>query len=243
VFSNPKLRNLAPVILYRILGPTLPEGLAAAAVLWGASAQVAMQSGASIGRAGFDGPPQEAAQKLFDAMLANPSGIVFAIDEWSACFDRVGTIHLDLPDLLVELAALKDAPLAVDPAYPFVLSAGERRSFTANTIIRDPEWRKKDSGGALRISPADAANLGVSSGDSVRLTTARDTIVVSVEVTDMMQSGHISLPNGLGLDYPDGDDNRVRGGIAPNELTASEDRDPFAGTPWHKHVPARLERV
>ena len=32
-------------------------------------------------------------------------------------------------------------------------------------------------------------------------------------------------------------------GVAPNELTASEDRDPFVGTPWHKHVPARVERV
>jgi hypothetical protein len=32
-------------------------------------------------------------------------------------------------------------------------------------------------------------------------------------------------------------------GIAPNELTSTEDRDPFVGTPWHKHVPARLERA
>jgi len=31
-------------------------------------------------------------------------------------------------------------------------------------------------------------------------------------------------------------------GIAPNDLTAAGDRDPFVGTPWHKHVPARLER-
>ena len=32
-------------------------------------------------------------------------------------------------------------------------------------------------------------------------------------------------------------------GVAPNELTAGEDRDWLAGTPWHKHVPARLEAV
>ena len=31
--------------------------------------------------------------------------------------------------------------------------------------------------------------------------------------------------------------------MAPNELTASEDRDSLAGTPWHKHVPARLEAI
>jgi len=31
--------------------------------------------------------------------------------------------------------------------------------------------------------------------------------------------------------------------VAPNELTSSADRDWFAGTPHHKHVPARLEPV
>jgi formate dehydrogenase len=32
-------------------------------------------------------------------------------------------------------------------------------------------------------------------------------------------------------------------GIAPNDLTRSEDRDWIAGTPWHKHTPARVEAV
>jgi len=59
-----------------------------------------------------------------------------------------------------------------------------------------------------------------------------------------MQRGHVALPNGLGLGYPaSGGAGDVTTGIAPNELTATEDRDPFVGTPWHKHVPARLERV
>jgi hypothetical protein len=31
--------------------------------------------------------------------------------------------------------------------------------------------------------------------------------------------------------------------VAVNELTDVDDRDPFAGTPWHKHVAVRLERV
>ncbi|MBA3605846.1 MAG: hypothetical protein H0W46_07735 [Acidimicrobiia bacterium] len=47
----------------------------------------------------------------------------------------------------------------------------------------------------------------------------------------------------MGLDHPGADGTPVVTGVAPNELTASEDRDPVAGTPWHKHVPARLERI
>jgi anaerobic selenocysteine-containing dehydrogenase len=79
----------------------------------------------------------------------------------------------------------------------------------------------------------------VASGDPVRLTTRRDSVVIAVEVTDSMQHGHVALPNGLGLGYPGSGTT----GVALNELTSVEDRDPFVGTPWHKHVPARVERV
>ena len=46
-----------------------------------------------------------------------------------------------------------------------------------------------------------------------------------------------------GLDYDAGDGVTVRIGTSVNELTSTEDRDFLAGTPWHKHVPARLERM
>jgi anaerobic selenocysteine-containing dehydrogenase len=120
-----------------------------------------------------------------------------------------------------------------------VLSAGERRSFTANTIIRDPAWRKKDGDGALRLHPDDAGDLGLVADAPVRVVTRRGAVVVAWEATDTMQRGHVALPNGLGLDYPD----RGAAGVSPNELTSSGDRDPFVGTPWHKHVAARLERL
>jgi hypothetical protein len=32
-------------------------------------------------------------------------------------------------------------------------------------------------------------------------------------------------------------------GVPPNELTSSHRRDWLAGTPWHKHVPARIEPI
>ena len=243
--SDPRLAGQAPVLLYRTMG--LPPEVREGAVLLALSLRAAMQSPAALARAGFGGSPIEAAQALFDAILRSPSGVVFSVDEWSDVLGRIATadgkIQLALPDLLHELAQLGLDPAGPrDPAFPFVLSAGERRSFTANTIIRDPAWRKQDGQGALRINPEDAADLGVGSGDRVRLSTRRDSVVACVEVSDTMQRGHVSLPNGLGLGYPGGA-GEVLTGVAPNELTASEDRDPFAGTPWHKHVPARVERA
>lgn len=58
-----------------------------------------------------------------------------------------------------------------------------------------------------------------------------------------MQPGHVSLPNGLGVDYPGDDGAPVTTGVALNELTSLGWRDPRALTPWHKHVPARIESL
>jgi len=240
-----RLLSLAPVVLYRAIGDLLPEGLAEGATLWAICQIAAPRIAKSLARAGFEGPPAEAADALFDAILAAPSAVVFAIDEWDETFERVrtpsGRIELAVPELFPELDALASESLAVDPAFPLVLSAGERRAFTANTIIRNPDWRKRDRSGALRIHPDDAKRAGVGDGDRARLTTRRGSAEVAIEVSDRMQPGHVSLPNGLGLEFPVEGGARSIVGTAPNELTRGEDRDWLAGTPWHKHTPARVE--
>ena len=58
-----------------------------------------------------------------------------------------------------------------------------------------------------------------------------------------LQPGHVALPNGHGLDYTAADGTPVHKGVSLNELTDTASRDPFAGTPWHKHVPVRIERL
>ncbi|PYM11378.1 MAG: hypothetical protein DMD81_27080 [Candidatus Rokuibacteriota bacterium] len=226
---------MAPVVLYRTLGQTLPNGAAAAAALWPVAHRCATMSPDSVRRAGF-GEGFEAGEHLFDAIVDSPSGVVFSVDDYDETWRRIqtddGHVKLGIPELLGELDALRDeVPPGDDPAWPFLLSAGERRSFTANTIMRDPGWRKIDADIALRVSPSDAARIGIVDGGHARLTTKRATAVVAV-----------ALPNGLGLDHLEGDQ-RIRTGVAPNEFTASEDRDPWVGTPWHKSIPARLEAI
>ncbi|MBI5067146.1 MAG: molybdopterin-dependent oxidoreductase [Deltaproteobacteria bacterium] len=237
VLPDPRLSGLAPVLLYRTLA--IPDEVREGAVLLGIAARAAMKHGPSLARAGFGGSPVEAACALFERMLAAESGLVFAVDEWDEVLRRAPRqLHLALPDMLAELSRLGEAPPR-DPAFPLVLSAGERRSFTANTIIRDPAWRKTDAAGALRVSLADALALGVGNGARVRLVTPHGAATVPVELSAAMQPGHVSLPNGLGV----GDGAGPPVGVAPNELTGDGDRDPFVGTPWHKHVPARIERA
>lgn len=243
--AHPELGRQTPVILYRTLGPTLPDGAAAAALLWGAASMASLQYGQSMQRAGFGGDGPGVGDAVFDAILSSPSGVVFSVDvdddNWTRVRTPGGTLDLANEQMVAALVALstEQAP-GRDEAFPFVLSAGERRSFTANTIIRDPAWRKRDEGGALRVSPADASALGLADGDKARLTTKRASVTVTVAISDMMRPGHISLPNGFGLTRTPSD---APVGVSPNELTSSDHRDPIAGTPYHKHVPARLEPV
>jgi hypothetical protein len=58
-----------------------------------------------------------------------------------------------------------------------------------------------------------------------------------------MLPGHVSLPNGQGVDFPDAGGAAHATGVAPNELTDLRSKDWFAGTPWHKYVPARVTAV
>jgi anaerobic selenocysteine-containing dehydrogenase len=239
VLADPAKRRLASVLLYRTLGPTLPHDAAAAAVLWMAAHECARKNPAGVAKAGY-GDGLLAGERLFDAIVDGAHGVEITHDEYDASWQRMRRerIQLDVPELLAAVAGLRDRPTPTpDPDWPFVLSAGERRAFTANTIMRDPTWRRRDAEGRLRMSTTDATRLGVGAGDRVRLTTKRGSTEVAVDPTDAMQPGHISLPNGLGLTVNE------RTGVAPNELTAAEDRDEWAGTPWHKHVPARLEAL
>jgi formate dehydrogenase len=246
--ERPDLSKLAAVLLYETLGPTLtaPDGTpaAGAAAVWGLAQRCALTYPDSIRRAAIGNDGDNLGDALFDAVLASPHGLTFTVDDYDETMRRLETpdkkISLAIPVLLAELDTLADASDERHDEYPFVLAAGERRSSTANTIQRDPAWRKKDTQGALRVSMEDAARIGLADGDRARITTKRGTAVAVVEVSDTLLAGHITLPNGFGLG-PGGSSDAV--GVAANELTSSDDRDWFAGTPHHKHVRARLEKV
>lgn len=245
--AQPQLAKLAPYILYETFGETLPAHMRGAAVLWGAAQMCAAANPDAVARAGFTGAGLAPGNALFDKILESDTGVVFTADTWDTVWnyvtrkDRRFTIVID--DLLEQTRNLATARSSwTTDEFPLILAAGERRSFTANTIIRNPDWRRRDRDGTLRVNPDDAAALGISDGDHARLVTSGGSAEVLVEISVMMQRGNIALPNGLGVDFPDAE-GAVSAGVAPNELTTAELRDEFAGTPWHKYVPARLEAI
>ena len=239
--TDPDLIHIAPGLLYRTLGATLPKGMRNGAALWALCQQFVAANPDAVHAAGIE-PTGDA---LFDAIVDAPSGLVFCHEQWDAVWRRTpgGKVQLALPDLLDAVDRLAaESPQESSERYPFLLSAGERRTYTANTIIRNPDWRRKDPEGALCVNPDDAARLNLGDGSRARLATERGSQEVVVELSDRMQRGHISLPNGMGLGHP-GNGGVQRTGTPPNELTSTAMRDEYVGTPWHKSVPARVEAI
>ncbi len=241
--TSPMIAKTLPYVLYETLGPTLPDGLAGAAALWGLAQKAFLTYPEAVTRAGH-----ASGNALFEAILASPSGVTFTVHDYPDDFALIGhqdhKIHLDLPEMIDAVRALPDTAAQLTTAeFPIVLAAGERRAYTANDIFRDPSWRKRDADGALRVSVDDAQTLGLVDGGRARITTRAGSVEATVEVSDAMQAGHAALPNGYGLDYRDVDGATLVPGVAPNTLTSSDWRDEFAGTPWHKHVPARIEAL
>jgi anaerobic selenocysteine-containing dehydrogenase len=241
---RPGLRRVIPFVLHDTLGQTLPGGAAAAAPFWGASHLYVRRHAAAVARTGLKGRGAQLAERLFERIMNDHSGTLLSVhryeDTWSFIRHADGRVHLQVPEMLDALRALRDQRRDEQKDYPLVLIAGERRTYNANTLYRDPSWRKGDPEGALRIHPRDAERFGL--GDGVRATceSGRGSVTVRVKVCDSMRAGVVSLPHGYGLDYPDTNGERKAHGPLINLLTDAKHCDPISATPFHKYVPVRL---
>jgi anaerobic selenocysteine-containing dehydrogenase len=162
---------------------------------------------------------------------------------WSLIAHPDRKVRLDIAPMLEWLGRLDPNAAATPKDYPFVLAAGQRRMFNANQIFRDPAWRRDDPDGALLINASDLEALGAKEGDWIAVQSAAGRVVARCKRDDSMRNGQLALPHGYGQTYPAADGERLSNGPRINVLTASGNCDPIAGTPYHKHVAVRLERL
>lgn len=246
--AKPKWAPFAASIVYRTLGRALQTDrahasrvpAAAAAPLLALALDLARREPEAVRRAGHRGNRYTLGVNLFRAILDARSGTVVTRheqgDTWSFLKHADRRIHLEIPEMLSALRALRDEPAE---AHPFVLLAGERRAYNANQIFRDPSWRKTDRDGAMRMHPDDARSLGLGDGDRAICASDRGEIEVSIEIDDALRVGMVTLPHGYGMRYQGGAPN----GPQINRLTSSAHCDPLARTPYHKHVPVTIRAV
>jgi len=116
-----------------------------------------------------------------------------------------------------------------DEEYPYLLSTG-RILYHYNITTRNSSaldaYRPEE---AAMIHPADAATLGVSTGEKVRVTSRRGSVVTKVNVTDKVMSGMIWMS----FHYKE---------TPTNELTVNA-FDPVSKTGEYKVAAVQLEKV
>lgn len=238
---RPKLKQYLPMLLQGTLGAALPDDARAAGVLWGACQLYARRHAEAVCRAGILDRGHGLGEALFERVLSSESGTLLSVHRYQDVFSMLRhpdrKIHLVIPEMSREISEL-EAPRR-DGELPLVLAAGERRSYNANTIVREEDWRKKDRDGALRIHPDDATAYGVEDGGWAVCESARGRVQVRVEVSDEALPGVASLPHGFGM-RKTGDDAGDTAGPAINELTSADHCDALAKTPFHKHIPVRV---
>lgn len=152
-------------------------------------------------------------------------------------------IPLTDPRILSELSRVEAEP--VDrPGYPLRL-VGMREMRSHNSWMHNTERLMPPSRTlTLRISPADAASVGLAEGDQARVTSSTGSVRVPVTVTADMTDGTVALPHGWGHQ---GGWQRANaaGGVSSNLLASSrpEDLEKLAGMSVLNGIPVRVERA
>ena len=88
------------------------------------------------------------------------------------------------------------------------------------------------------MHPDDAAALGLTNAQTVKVTTEAGSEELELEITDVARRGHVTVTHGFGLIYKG-----QKNGANVNRLTKNTNRDAVAGTPLHRFVPCRVEAV
>jgi anaerobic selenocysteine-containing dehydrogenase len=244
VKATPDAMLKLPFILAEILGKVMASPHQA--FLWGLLWSAPTPLKEAMTRAGFPEGPNQAGAAL-NAILENRQGIWLGRLDPDKNLDFVATedgqINLHDPELLDWLTQVtpqsEAEALKPDPEFPLLMMAGWHIDTNANTLMRDPAWNKGRRVGCLAVHTDDAQALGLADGDKARLTTKAGMAEIEVEISPLTRPGMVLIPQGFGLDF--GDEKKV--GVNVNELTDAGHRDRLAGTPHHRRVPCRLEKI
>ncbi len=246
---KPKWKKYSLLILKETLGKALPYDYAkVAAFVWFAAQMYAKKYEKAVQRAGFKEKGAALGEALFDKILHSKSGTFISQhtfeEHWDLVRHKDKKVHLEIPEMLKWLDDLPIQTKAQDienKQYPFNLLAGERRSYNASGIMRNPAWRKTEQLSLLKINPADAERYNIKEGDWVKCFSDIGAIKIKTTITENIPQGMLSMPHGYGYTYPDQDEQSI--GVLPNQLSSLTNCDPLAKTPYHKNVKVAIEKI
>ncbi len=241
--SNPLALKNMPFIVAKTLGKEMGSGNLAN--LWALLMAASGEFKKCAVRAGFK-RGINLGEDVFKAILDHPEGLWIGKSNPDDNFSELSTpdkkINIYAPEMehwVSEIDPERERKaLEPDPEFPFILSCGRHIPYNANTLMRDPAWNEGKRACTCIMNPADAGRLGLKDNDMVRVTTKAGSVEIELEVTDQTCKRYVVIPHGFGLEYQ----GKTYGANA-NRLASSDNRDRFAGTPYHRHIPCRVEAV
>ncbi len=155
---------------------------------------------------------------------------------------RTPSGKIDLaPPMIVDDVARACADLA--RPVPDLVIVGRRQLRSNNSWMHNlPILAKGPFRCVALVNPSDASRIGVADGARARITNGDRSIDVTVELTDEMMPGVVSLPHGWGHDQP-GTQMRVaaeRPGANLNAILDENRRDPLSGNAVLGGVPIAM---
>jgi anaerobic selenocysteine-containing dehydrogenase len=111
-------------------------------------------------------------------------------------------------------------------AFPFRLVTAPARSFLNSSFTETPGSRKKEGEPGLMLHPDDAARLGVTAGDIVRVSNRRGRVELRASLFDGLRRG-VVIAEGI---FPNA---AHIGGEGINVLTGSDPVAPYGGAAFH----------
>lgn len=243
VKSDPKAAAVLPFIVAKTLGKEM--GSVNLAWMWILLQTVPKEFRENAARAGFKLGPSMG-DDIFKAIIDHPEGLWIGQVDQDNNFSNLRTednrINLDIPEVESWVYSItpesEEKQLAPDIDYPLILMAGRHMDMNANTLMRNPEWNKGRRACTLAMHPDDAERLGLSDQQMVRVTTEAGTVNIELETSLATRIGNVIIPHGFGLTY-----NCEIYGVNVNRLSKNTHRDSIAGTPLHRYVRCRVEKI
>lgn len=156
-----------------------------------------------------------------------------------------GKIHLAPSDFVAALPDALREPPAASPEFPLLLISGARRLAAYNTWTHNiPALMDKMKGNWATLNPADAARIGVKTGQRVRVTSPVGSVEIGAVISPDIREGVVAIHQFWGHNYESGmRTSRRYPGVNVNFLHDDRVRDPFCGMPVFNGTQCRVTAV
>jgi len=156
-----------------------------------------------------------------------------------------GRMQLAPCDFAAELPRALSEPTSVSEEHPMMLISGARRLASFNSWTHHiASLTEKLGGNWATLHPADAEQIGIGSGDLVRILSTAGSIEIEARISQDVRRGVVAVHQFWGHVYETGTTTSRRfPGVNVNHLHSDQVRDRFCGMPVFNGTPCRVEKT